>query len=197
MQPRFARLAATLATLSIVVSTAHTAACADESDVAAGIAKIIIRQASVKCLTDREFPFEETTFKGTAKAAEPEKNVEVEIVEFQFVPGRVVVVYDLAARFHHDGSVNIEKTEHPVTATADISAEISLTANYREEGGGFVIDAKIEKFDDFAVKVLELDPASLPGGKEAVAKLAEKALADHTDVLIRDVNDWLKENHKF
>jgi hypothetical protein len=197
MQRRFIRITAAFTTLSLFATTLLTAARADESDVAAGIAAVIIRQASIKCLTDREFPFEEATFKGTAKGVEPEKNVEVEVVDFQFVPGRVVVVYDLTARFQYDGSVTIEKTVHPVKATADIGAEISLTANYREAGGGFVIDAKIDKFDDFAVKVLELDPASLPGGKDAVAKLAEKALADHTEVLIKDVNAWLKENHTF
>lgn len=197
MQRSFIRLTAACSTLTLFASVLLTASRADESDVAAGIATAIIRQASIKCLTDREFPFEEATFKGTAKAVEPGQNVEVEVVDFSYLPGRVVVVYDLTARFHYDGSVNLQKKAHPVKANADISAEVSLTANYREEGGGFVIDAKIDKFDDFAVKVLELDPASLPGGKEAVAKLAEKALAEHTDVLIKDVNAWLKENHTF
>jgi hypothetical protein len=197
MQQLFIRLTALFTTLCVFAMLLGTAARADESDVAAGIATVIIRQASVKCLTDREFPFEEETFKGTAKAVEPNQNVEVEVVDFKYMPGRVVVVYDLTARFQYDGSVDIEKTTHPVKATADISAEISLTANYREEGGGFVIDAKIDKFDDFTVEVLELDPASLPGGKDAIAKLAEKALADHTEVLIMDVNDWLKDNHTF
>lgn len=197
MQQLFIRLTALVTTLCVFAMLLGTAARADESDVAAGIATVIIRQASVKCLTGREFPFEEETFKGTAKGVEPSQNVEVEVVDFKYMPGRVVVVYDLTARFQYDGSVDIEKTTNPVKATADISAEISLTANYREEGGGFVIDAKIDKFDDFAVKVLELDPASLPGGKEAIAKLAEKALADHTEVLIKDVNAWLKENHTF
>lgn len=197
MRRSFIRLTAACSTLTLFASLLLTASRADESDVAAGIATAIIRQASIKCLTDREFPFEEATFKGTAKAVEPGQNVEVEVVDFSYMPGRVVVVYDLMARFQFDGSVNIEKQAQPVKATADISAEISLTANYREEGGGFVIDAKIDKFDDFAVKVLELDPASLPGGKEAVAKLAEKALAEHTDVLLKDVNAWLKENHSF
>jgi hypothetical protein len=197
MQRSFIRFTAACSTLTLLASLLLTAARADESDVAAGIATAIIRQASIKCLTDRAFPFAEATFKGTAKAVEPGQNVEVEVVDFSYIPGRVVVVYDLTARFQYDGIVNIEKKAQPVKATADISAEISLTANYREEGGGFVIVAKIDKFDDFAVKVLELDPASLPGGKEAVAKLAEKALAEHTEVLIKDVNAWLKENHSF
>lgn len=197
MQRTINRLTAPFTIVCLFVTLLGTSAHADESDVAAGIATAIIRQASVKCLTDREFPFEEATFKGTAKAVEPGQNVEVEVVDFSFMPGRVVVVYDLTARFQYDGSVIIEQTARPVKATADISAEISLTANYREEGGGFVIDAKIDKFDDFAVKVLELDPASLPGGKEAVAKLAEKALVEHTEVLIKDVNAWLKDHHTF
>ena len=197
MQRRFIRLIALFTTLCAFATLPGTAIRADESDIAAGIATAIIRQASVKCLTDREFPFEEATFKGTAKAVEPSQNVEVEVVDFSYMPGRVVVVYDLTARFQYDGSVNIKKAAHPVKAVADISAEISLTANYREEGGGFVIDAKIDKFEDFVVKALELDPANLPGGKDAIAKLAEKALADHTEVLLKDVNAWLKENHTF
>ena len=95
MQRPFIRLTSAFTSLCLFVPMLHTTARADESDVAAGIATVIIRQASVKCLTDREFPFEEPTFKGTSKAVEPEKNVEVEVVDFHFVPGRVVVVYDL------------------------------------------------------------------------------------------------------
>jgi len=197
MRTTFARFATTLFTLTLLAASSFATARADESDVAEGIARAIIRQASVKCLADREFEFEEATFKGTAKAVEPEKHVEVEIVDFLYVPSRVVVRYDLTARFEFAGSVKVEKTEHKVRATANVSAQLDLSANYREEGGGFVIDAKIDDLDDFVVKVDGLEPDDLPGGKAALEKAAAESLAEHSEILIRDINAWLQKNNRY
>jgi hypothetical protein len=188
---------ALLPTTLLLLIASFPSAQADEYDAAASVAELIIRQATVKCLAEKEMPVKSEPFSGKVTPVDPEKNVEVDLFDFDFVPGRVSGKYELTARFAFSGSATIDKTAQKVEATADVDSEVSFSATYREENGGIVVRAKVDKIEDVAVKIRDLKTADAASDKAALEKLAAKAMADHADTLVREANAWLQNNTQF
>ena len=145
-----------LVLLSIASLLAPRVACADESEAASGIAELIIKSATVKCLAEREVDVACEAFHGKVHAVEPEKRVEVEIKDLQFADGQILATYTIASRFGFAGRMTAKDTEHDLKCTADVRVLVELTAKYREESGAYIVDARIADLDKFRMQVVEL-----------------------------------------
>jgi hypothetical protein len=165
---------------------------ADDVEEARRIATQMIKSDAIRFLTDREFEVEGDAIEGKARAVDPEEHVKVEIKDLLLVPGHVTVKFKLDARFEFEGKLTADDNEIDVRATATISPEIDIEADYRFEDGQLWVEARLTDAE-FAAKLLELEPDDLPGGKRAAEELIVKELERKKDDLIREVNDWVGE----
>jgi len=104
----------------------------------------------------------------------------------------VTLTSKIDARFEFEGKLTVDKRDVDVRATATISTEADFEADYHFEDGRVWVDGRMTDAE-FAAKVLKLKPDDLPGGKRAAEQLVVKELERTKDSLIREINDWIKE----
>jgi hypothetical protein len=164
----------------------------DDVDEARRVAAQLIKSDAIRFLTDREFEVDGDAVEGKAHAVDPQEHVKVEIKDLLLVPGHVTLTCKIETRFEFVGKLTVDDNQIDVRATAVISPEIDIEADYRFEDGRLWVEGRMTDAE-FAAKVLELEPGDLPGGKRAAERLIVKELERTKDELMREVNGWIKD----
>jgi hypothetical protein len=185
------KLAAGLLIANFCLLTAQPAVQVDE-EAAKKVAATMTRLAVLEYFKDREFKLESEELKATAKAIDPEKNVEVEVLEITVLPNHVSIKFQIDARLGFEGTLETKEEKTDIRGEADVGQEVSVEADYYFLEGQLKVQAKITEIE-FAVKIRDVTPGNIPGGKERIEKLAQEELDRQRDDLLQEMNDWLDQ----
>jgi hypothetical protein len=162
---------------------------ADDEGVARQIALNIVKNQAVKFLKDWKCEFNESGFEGKAQAVDPEKHAKVSIREFSLFPGYVVLSIRLEGRFSASGKMKKDDQTVAFKVEADATGTISLRADYRTENDEIVVQPRARSVE-VEVKLLEIEPRDLPGGKQGLLSILEPVLRNRRDKMVKEINDW-------
>jgi hypothetical protein len=169
-----------------------TARGQENEEEARKIAEAAIRVGAIDYLTDRDFKLDGEQIVATARAIDPKEHLQVELRKFSLLPGRADLKFRLLARFRFEGKITIDDVTRDCRGEADIGQLVTIEAKYWVDSDGLHVDARATDIK-FSVKIHEITPDDIAGGREAAGKIAVQQLRRQKDELLRQFNEWQAE----
>jgi hypothetical protein len=168
----------------------NSTALADEEADFKALVEQHAKPTAIRYFTDREFKLDGDQLTATVKAVDPAKYAHVEIADFQFVSGSANLTLRTTTRFALEGQLTLNRETKNVSGTASVQQDVDFAVDIDFETGSVEVRATDAKFK---VKVLEMTPADLPGGKPFATELVETQIDRQKRDLLKDLNEWIEK----
>jgi len=172
----------------ILVAMAEASHGQDDS-LARKMATAIAKTTAVNFFSQWEFELDESGLKGKIKAIEPEEHVKVEVKELRLFDDSVALTAIVDARYGGKGKAKAGDKKVSIKADGDVAHEMSIRANFHQEGDKLVIDPKIQRLK-LEIKRLEVEPSDLDDVEERLKAVIKRNEAR----FLKDLNDWITKN---